>query len=37
MSQREKEDAVSIKLVVSGSSRESRIALVDPTGKELLV
>jgi hypothetical protein len=28
---------VSIKLVVSGSSKESRIALVGQTGKELLV
>jgi hypothetical protein len=28
--------AVSIRLVVSGSSKESRIALVGPTGKELL-
>jgi hypothetical protein len=32
----EKEYGVSIKLVVSGSSRESRIALVGETGKELL-
>jgi hypothetical protein len=33
---RSKRSAVSIKLVVSGTSKESRIALVGRTGKELL-
>jgi hypothetical protein len=33
---RKQRSAVSVKLVVSGSSKESRIALVGRTGKELL-